>query len=731
MVVLSFRLIILIKFIIVFDKFVPKSLIKNLIYKSKSNIKYFIKPKISIILPIYNDEKYLNDFFNNLLTQTFKNLEIICLDYGSTDKSLFILKKYEKKDKRLLILSQNKENQREINNYGLNIAKGEYVLFLNIGIFFSKEMIYNIIKEADKEKTDILIFGFEKYNIILEKYLYDNFSFQKKKWTNVTFNYSANPNEIFTSFYPFLWNKLFLRSFIRKNDLYFLNKLNTINLFFINIALIKAPKIYLLNEYFVYYQEEISNKTKFNNLYPLKFYKTLFKLKQFLEENKLFLPLQEAYKKFVKKVCIYYLKNNKEQNIFIYEKLKKKGFQKIGIDTIPSDLISEEFHENYLNHFYFKHIYEVNEKYEVTIIKNANYLFKPKVSVIIPLYNLEKYIIKCLNSVINQKLNEIEIIVVNDGSTDNSLQIVENFAKNKNQILILNQINRGLSEARNTGIKYSKGEFIYFIDGDDYLNENCLFDLYHEAVTKNLDLIFFDANSFFDEKSEKNKQDLINQFNYYLFYYHRKGKYKGILKGTEMFLKMRQNKEYRTSACLQFIKKEFYIKVGLSFYPGIIHEDNLFSLKAILLANRTIHINKNYYNRRIHSNSIMTSSINVKNLYGYFIVYCEILKFLGKNNFKGEVRLEIRNELISIRNRIQRFYNQITEDEKYILFKKLTIYQEIIFKNILEIKGYNEEINKNKGKIKKLYKKIYGISLFSIFLFLFIIFSNKKNKNNN
>ena len=138
MVVLSFRLIILIKFIIVFDKFVPKSLIKNLIYKSKSNIKYFIKPKISIILPIYNDEKYLNDFFNNLLTQTFKNLEIICLDYGSTDKSLFILKKYEKKDKRLLILSQNKENQREINNYGLNIAKGEYVLFLNIGIFFSK-----------------------------------------------------------------------------------------------------------------------------------------------------------------------------------------------------------------------------------------------------------------------------------------------------------------------------------------------------------------------------------------------------------------------------------------------------------------------------------------------------------------------------------------------------------------------------------------------------------------
>ena len=100
---------------------------------------------------------------------------------------------------------------------------------------------------------------------------------------------------------------------------------------------------------------------------------------------------------------------------------------------------------------------------------------------------------KCLDSIIKQTLYEIEIIVVNDGSTDNSLQIIQNFTENNFRILILSQDNRGLSEARNTGFKYSKGEYIYFIDGDDYLDENCLFDLYYHGITNNLNIIFFNT----------------------------------------------------------------------------------------------------------------------------------------------------------------------------------------------------------------------------------------------
>ena len=123
-------------------------------------------------------------------------------------------------------------------------------------------------------------------------------------------------------------------------------------------------------------------------------------------------------------------------------------------------------------------------------------------TVIIPVYNVEKYIIKCIDSILKQKLYEIEIIVANDGSTDNSLQIIQNFTANNSRIKILNQDNRELLVARNTGFKYSNEEYIYFIYGDDYLDENCLFDLYNEAINNNFDIIFFNADSFLDEIEE-------------------------------------------------------------------------------------------------------------------------------------------------------------------------------------------------------------------------------------
>ena len=100
---------------------------------------------------------------------------------------------------------------------------------------------------------------------------------------------------------------------------------------------------------------------------------------------------------------------------------------------------------------------------------------------------------KCLDSIIKQTLYEIEIIVINDESTDNSLQIFKKFIEKNIHILILSQDNRRLSEARNNEFKYSKGDYIYFIDGDDYLDENCLFDLYYHGITNNLNIIFFNT----------------------------------------------------------------------------------------------------------------------------------------------------------------------------------------------------------------------------------------------
>lgn len=117
------------------------------------------------------------------------------------------------------------------------------------------------------------------------------------------------------------------------------------------------------------------------------------------------------------------------------------------------------------------------------------YSKKPKVSVIVPIYNVEKFLSQCLDCLINQTLKDIEIICVNDGSTDNSLQILEEYSQKDERIKIINQANGGLSSARNSGIKIAQGEFIGFLDSDDYLDLNFYESLYSRAKDTNSDIV--------------------------------------------------------------------------------------------------------------------------------------------------------------------------------------------------------------------------------------------------
>ena len=111
-----------------------------------------------------------------------------------------------------------------------------------------------------------------------------------------------------------------------------------------------------------------------------------------------------------------------------------------------------------------------------------------KLSVIIPVYNVEQYLPKCLASVVQQTLKDIEIICVNDGSTDNCLKILEEFKSKDNRIKIINKENAGLGNARNTGLEEAKGEYISFIDSDDYIDENFFELLYNEAKEDDADV---------------------------------------------------------------------------------------------------------------------------------------------------------------------------------------------------------------------------------------------------
>lgn len=262
---------------------------------------------------------------------------------------------------------------------------------------------------------------------------------------------------------------------------------------------------------------------------------------------------------------------------------------------------------------------------------------KIKVSVIVPIYNTEKYVVECLESIVNQTLKEIEIICIDDGSTDNSIEIVKCYSN----IKIIHQKHSGLSIARNTGMQNANGEYIYFCDSDDILVTNALEELYNYSKKNNLDMLCFDGNTFYDQESLKNK------FPYYQNYYKRHYNY-DISTGRNMFEKMITNNEFRTACPLYLFKREFLHKNNITFFEKILYEDLLFTTRCFLIADKVGYISKQLYNRRIRDNSIVTSSENVyRKLQSYRIIYCELLKFLKEEGIEDESTRILKQTIIA------------------------------------------------------------------------------------
>ena len=282
----------------------------------------------------------------------------------------------------------------------------------------------------------------------------------------------------------------------------------------------------------------------------------------------------------------------------------------------------------------------------------------PKVSIIVPVYNTGEYLRPCLDSALAQTLSDIEIICVNDGSTDHSPDILAEYAAAHDNIHIVNKPNGGLSSARNAGMDVATGEFIYFFDSDDIILPELCEELYNIAVANELDNIFFDASVFFEsEKVERQNPNYIN-------YYVRSKDYPDVYTGCELFSAMHPAGDYRPSACLQFIRRQFLLDIGLRFYEGIIHEDNLFTFLCITQARAVKYVKKDYFKRRVRDNSIMTVECGVGHFDGYFTCLLEMLNYIEERDFDEDTAREAGMLVLSIFRNSATNYHRLPMNER-------------------------------------------------------------------
>jgi len=245
-----------------------------------------------------------------------------------------------------------------------------------------------------------------------------------------------------------------------------------------------------------------------------------------------------------------------------------------------------------------------------------------KVSVIVPVYNVEQYLEECLDSILGQTMKNIEIICVNDGSTDRSRDILCTYAAKDSRISIVDQENRGLSGARNTGIRHAKGDYLYFVDSDDYIAPDTIELCCRKMIDFRLDLLCFNAAAFNDGDEFKKRTDELNE------YYERKASYPGIYTGKELLSEMLKNHDYIVPVWSYFYRTSVIRDNHISFIEGIYHEDNSFTYEMLLSSNRVSYIPEKLYFRRVRENSITTIHKSFKHVYGYFACGMEMLRFL-------------------------------------------------------------------------------------------------------
>jgi glycosyltransferase involved in cell wall biosynthesis len=239
----------------------------------------------------------------------------------------------------------------------------------------------------------------------------------------------------------------------------------------------------------------------------------------------------------------------------------------------------------------------------------------PKISVIVPIYNVEKYLEKCINSLLSQTLEDIQIILVNDGSKDNSGNIAKEYEKNnKDRVIYVEKENGGLSDARNYGLKYATGDFIAFLDSDDYIEKNAYEKMYNKAIEENADYVECDFLWEFPNKIRVDKQ------------YPYKNK-------KEMLSFV------RVVAWNKLIKRQLIIDNNLEFPKGLRYEDVEFTYKLIPFINKFAYVDKPF----IHYVQREGSIANVQNerTAEIFNVLDNVIEFYKKNNIYEEYRNEL------------------------------------------------------------------------------------------
>lgn len=280
-----------------------------------------------------------------------------------------------------------------------------------------------------------------------------------------------------------------------------------------------------------------------------------------------------------------------------------------------------------------------------------------KVSVIVPVYNVEKYLEECVDSLISQTLKDIEILLIDDGSTDFSGNICDRYAQKYENVRVIHKENEGQGKARNIGLLHVQGKYVYYMDSDDLLDQQALQFLYDEAEKHQLDVILFSAECFSDETDiEFNPAE-----------YKRTKYLNEIMPGEELFAKVFSINEYYCSIPMRFYNRKYLVDNKFEFPVDIIHEDELFGFFSLVQSQKAECINNCFYKRRFRKGSTMTGKKAYRSIMGYVYTWEKMAQYYKNTESKyRNIYWDFGQNFLKI---IVKLYCELLEKSEKKLFK--------------------------------------------------------------
>ena len=515
---------------------------------------------ISVIIPVYNVEDYLHVCINSVLKQTCQDFEIICIDDASTDSSLEILEYFSQKDSRIKII-KNDFNQGPgySRNCGLDVAKGKYVFFLDGDDWIDFNTFEILIKKADENNLDLLFFN--EINFHEETH---EFSINQNlnrdlitKFENKVFNHFDLDKKNLFKLSNNVWNKLYLKSFLDDNNICLLKKSNNEIIFDIFNIYWEVLDFFIKNKQLYQYYKRVLLIYIFSNL------EVQYDLIDNDLKERFFIEIQSLFGNFIKYYGLYW---------DLIENLDSKILNKFSFDVV------------------------------VERINNP-----PKLTIVVPVFNTESYLPNVLESIVNQSigLENIEVILIDDCSTDGSGKIIDEYSKKYDNIFGIHLLenSQSPSKPRNIGVRNASSNYIIFQDSDDGFTEDACEWLYDVMVEEDVDLVtgmitsnnnaeenfelvFFPWDLALNNNENYQNEDVIN------------------LLCADELLKLKLNsiddnpvmlKDYALNSII--FKKSFLIRNNIQF-PEYLNggEDSVFLFNSYIKAEGIVFINKVIYN---------------------------------------------------------------------------------------------------------------------------------------